>query len=309
MCERGTILVNFEYYKIFYFVAKNRNMTRAAEQLYMTQPAITKTIQKLESELGKKLFIRSQKGVELTEDAEALFERIAPACEQILEVENQAGKDAGDGIDVLRISTTDLVMERFLMDVIVRFQQKHPKLSISTDRTSIEQKLQNLHNALCDIIIDFDSLLYGEKTVEMEMEVLETLQDGAFVSEKFQELIGKELTLDDLQGHTLILPSNDSGIKVFYENLLNLSGAKLNLTYASGHTLRLKYAKMGLGILIAPPEAVQAQLSQKILFPLHLKQPLMRRNIVMITAPRENKPSIIKEFWNEMICYFKEESL
>ena len=74
--------LNFEYYKVFYYVSKYGSLTRAANVLMTSQPAVTRTIHNLESELGCRLFIRSKKGVELTPEGRVFYEYISAACAQ-----------------------------------------------------------------------------------------------------------------------------------------------------------------------------------------------------------------------------------
>lgn len=76
---------NFEHYKIFYYVAKYKNLTRAANALVTSQPSVTYCMQNLESVLGCKLFIRSRKGVTLTSEGELLYSYVAPACQQLIQ--------------------------------------------------------------------------------------------------------------------------------------------------------------------------------------------------------------------------------
>ena len=81
--------VSFDYYKIFYYVAKYRNITTAAKALFLSQPTVSKYIQSLEEALGCALFVRSKKGVSLTPEAELLYPHIAQACELILQAEEE----------------------------------------------------------------------------------------------------------------------------------------------------------------------------------------------------------------------------
>ena len=66
--------MNAEYYRVFLTVGRVRSITRAAEELFTSQPAITRTIKNLENELGTKLFIRSKRGVELTREGQILYD-------------------------------------------------------------------------------------------------------------------------------------------------------------------------------------------------------------------------------------------
>ena len=81
--------MNFEYYKIFYYVAKNKNVTKAAAELYSSQPAITRALQNMEAELGVKLIIRKKTGVELTRDGENLFNYAEVAVRQLTKAETE----------------------------------------------------------------------------------------------------------------------------------------------------------------------------------------------------------------------------
>ena len=76
--------MNYEYYKIFYHVAKHKNSTKAATELYSSQPAVTRALQNMEGELGCKLFIRKKTGVELTREGENLYKYAQVAFQQLL---------------------------------------------------------------------------------------------------------------------------------------------------------------------------------------------------------------------------------
>ena len=90
--------VNFEYYKIFYYVAKYKSITQAASLLYSSQPSISRMIKILEQELGCTLFIRTRKGVALTPEGEELFDHVAPACEELF-----VGKNCSPALTAFRV--------------------------------------------------------------------------------------------------------------------------------------------------------------------------------------------------------------
>ncbi len=85
--------INFEYYKIFYVVAKNKNITKGAEELNITQPAISRVIKALEDQIGYKLFIREKKGVILTREGEKLFNTINSSISKLIEADNEIKYD------------------------------------------------------------------------------------------------------------------------------------------------------------------------------------------------------------------------
>ena len=84
--------MNYEYYKIFYYVGKHKNITRAAADLFSSQPAVTRAIQNLEAELGCRLFVRTKNGVEFTHDGGKLYEYISAAHSQIVKGEEEISR-------------------------------------------------------------------------------------------------------------------------------------------------------------------------------------------------------------------------
>ena len=84
--------INFELYKTFYSVAKNKNITKAAHELMISQPAVSKSIKTLEEQVGCSLFIRNKYGVSLTEEGETFYKNIKPAIEMIEHAEETFAK-------------------------------------------------------------------------------------------------------------------------------------------------------------------------------------------------------------------------
>lgn len=122
--------INYDYYRIFYHVAKYRSFTQAANALMNSQPNITRAIKNLEQELGCTLFIRTNRLVKLTPEGEALFRHVSVAFDQL-----QAGEEEitrGKGLDggVLRIAATEVALRAFLLPVLAQFRTRHPGVRI-----------------------------------------------------------------------------------------------------------------------------------------------------------------------------------
>ena len=116
--------IDLELYKVFYAVAKNKHMTRASEELHISQPAISQSIKKLEEQLGGTLFLRSNKGMELTEEGKMFFEYVKGALELIKNAENDftSYKDLTKGEIKIGCSTT--LTKLLLLDTINEFHKK-----------------------------------------------------------------------------------------------------------------------------------------------------------------------------------------
>ena len=115
------MIANLEYYKTFYTVAKVKSMTKASEELMVSQPAISKSIRMLEAQLGGTLFNRSNKGLELTEEGQMLFDKIRPALDSIrnAEVSFQEYKELNTGI--IKIGISSVLTKCLLVDLLSNF--------------------------------------------------------------------------------------------------------------------------------------------------------------------------------------------
>lgn len=118
--------ISYEAYRVFYYTAKTRSFTQAANALGNSQPNITRIIKNLERELGCTLFLRNNRHVELTAEGETLYRHVSAAFEQL-----QAGEEAllrGGGLDggILRIAATEIALHVFLLPVLSRFRGATP---------------------------------------------------------------------------------------------------------------------------------------------------------------------------------------
>ena len=122
--------ISYEAYRVFYYTAKTRSFTQAANALGNSQPNITRIIKNLERELGCTLFLRNNRHVELTAEGETLYRHVSAAFEQL-----QAGEEAllrGGGLDggILRIAATEIALHVFLLPVLSQFRGRYPGVHI-----------------------------------------------------------------------------------------------------------------------------------------------------------------------------------
>ena len=97
--------INLEYYKIFYYTAKQKSVTLAAEKLSISQPAVSQAIKHLEKDLGCALFVRTAKGVRLTKEGEMLFSYVERGCEAILSGEKRRGRHVAGNVPAVDFGT------------------------------------------------------------------------------------------------------------------------------------------------------------------------------------------------------------
>ena len=145
--------IDFELYRIFYTVANNGNITKAAEELMISQPAISKSIKNLEEQLGGQLFVRTKRGVFLTEEGREFYNYIKQAMEYIHRAENKFTDLMNLEEGNIRIGISTTLVKEFLLPYLEEFHSTYPNITIEiiTDLASV--LIPKLRNGLIDIII------------------------------------------------------------------------------------------------------------------------------------------------------------
>lgn len=131
--------INFEYYKIFYFVAKYGNITKAADALGSSQPNVTRAIKLLEAQLNCRLLIREARGVSLTEAGELLYSHVEIAYRHLVNAQEELCRQDTKSGGTVEIGATDTALHLFLFDTLHDFKQNYPAIRIKIhNHTTLE---------------------------------------------------------------------------------------------------------------------------------------------------------------------------
>lgn len=270
--------INFELYRIFYVVANHSNITKASEELNISQPAISKSIKSLEEQLGGKLFIRTKKGVILTEEGKEFYKYIKHAIEYINNAENKITDLINLECGCIKIGINTTLTKEFLLPYLEKFNTLFPKIDIQiiTDLTS--NLMQKLRNGLIDIVIfNINDKEYGN---EIEIIKCRKITDCFVVNNKYKDLINKELSLSDLNNYPLILQAKGSNTRWFLDKL----GQDNNIIFKphielTSYSLVSCFAKIGLGIGYVTKDYIKNELDNKELYELKIKEKIPSRYI------------------------------
>ena len=142
---------NLSLYRIFYTVARAGNISRAADELFISQPAVSKAIQKLEQAVGAPLFVRSSRGARLTEDGELLFSHVRSALQTLESAENQLRLRHELGMSQLRIGVSSTLCKYVLLPSLKDFVKLHPHLRVTIACQSTNHTLQMLEEGELDL--------------------------------------------------------------------------------------------------------------------------------------------------------------
>lgn len=216
---------NLNLYKVFYTVAKFGNLTRAAEQLMISQPAISKDIKTLEDQLGVNLIERTNNGVFLTEVGEAIYSKVENALEELTIVEDVISQHLNMEKGILKIGVSEVILDEYLMPYIQEFNEKFPNISLKiyTYNTDLIKKYQL---GLVDIIFkNMPSDLTPDNCI---IEEVRTLTNCFVASEKYSEYKNKKLSNKDLERLPLLLLNKGTVNRERLDNYCYNNNIKLN---------------------------------------------------------------------------------
>lgn len=245
--------INFELYRIFYEVATIGNITKASQKLMISQPAVTKQIKALENQLGGELFIRTKRGVILTDNGKEIYNHIKQGmhCFEAAELQFSNLKKLETGIVRIGISTT--LCRIFLLKYLEEFHKKYPNITIQifTDPSKVMRNM--LKDGTIDILIAKDADIEDD---DLKLEKVGTLHQ-CFISSKdhYTELKDRIIPLQELDKYPLLLPKTPSTTRKIVNDFCKLHSIKLTskLEVASANLLE-DFVRIGLGVGLVTKE-------------------------------------------------------
>ncbi|PXX51428.1 DNA-binding transcriptional LysR family regulator [Hungatella effluvii] len=269
---------NLSQYKIFYEVAKAGNISKAAKELYISQPAISKSISKLEDSLGVSLFTRNSRGVQLTSEGELLFHHTESAFEALSHGENELKRIKDFNIGHLRIGVSNTLCKYILLPYLKGFIEKYPHVKITIESQSTTHTIAMLEQQH----IDLGLIAEPSSRKPLIFVPVMNIQD-IFVSTKpyLDNLYLREGRNTDIfqTGNILLLDRNNMTRKYIDEYLSEHQIVPGQVLEVNTMDILIEFAKIGLGIGCVIREFVQEELDKKTLVTIPMKWPIKKRTI------------------------------
>lgn len=236
--------VNLELYRIFYVVAKNKHMTKASEELHISQPAISQSIKKLEDQLGGTLFLRSNKGMELTEEGKMFYDYVKGALELISNAENEftSFKDLSKGEIKIGCSTT--LTKLVLLDALKNFHFDFPNINVDITNDLTSKLINDLKLGKLDFVIFNESNI---KETNLDLKKVKELKQGFVYNPIFYK--DEINNFEDLNNYPLILQKEESNSRKLLDYIALQNNVKLipKMEVVS-QELITEFVNIGLGI-------------------------------------------------------------
>ena len=290
--------INFEYYKIFYNVAKNKNITKTANELMISQPAISKSIKNLEEQIGCSLFTRNKNGVILTEEGKSLYNEIKNAIEIIKNAEQKVNEMINLDCGILNIGISNTLTRNYLLPFIKQFNETYPKVTIKIHTEPSFELINKARKGLVDFIIL--NLPYNIPN-DFEKTNLVEIHDCFVANQKFNELKNKTISFEELNKYPLILLAQGSNGRYFLDEYCNKIGINLSPKFElASYSLVTEFIKSGIGIGLLTKEFIKEELNNGELFEIKIKPDINTnpRNIGVIYLSQKPLSHCTEKFLN-----------
>lgn len=243
--------INYELYKVFFYVAKTLSFSEASKKLFISQSAVSQSIKALEKKLNQTLFVRSTKRVKLTPEGELLFKHIEPAINLIIRGENQIMDANALNGGQLRIGASDTICRYFLVPYLKEFHEHFPNVHIKVTNATSSQCVDLLENEVVDFIVTnapnprINAIRNVHKVCDFH--------DVFIANNTFAHLKNKRLELEELLGYPILMLNKISMTSEFLHGLFQQHHLDLVPEIElSSNDLLIDLARIGLGLAFIP---------------------------------------------------------
>lgn len=288
-------MINLELYRVFYTVAKCGSLTKAAQELFISQPAVSQSIKQLEGQLGVSLFNRTHRGMELSAaGGKLIFKQVEDALKLLDEAENALSQIRTTPTGTIRIGATDSIFYHFLADKIAEYNIKYPAVRFELISSPSPYTINQLKEGKCDIAFvnlpmeDDDVKFYG---------TVSHLSDIFVAGGRYCDLKNEPLPIKRLLDLPVIMIEENTvsrrALSLFLDNL----GVRLHPDIeVANWDLMIKLAIKGMGVGCIPREYCKKELEDGTLFELHVTPSLPVRGVGIALAKNVQLSFAMKEF-------------
>ena len=269
--------INYELYKVFYYVASSLSFSEASKKLYISQSAVSQSVKTLEKKLGQSLFIRSTKKVQLTPAGSLLLKHIEPAMNLIARGESQLLDSGTLGLGQLHIGASDTICRYFLVPYLEEFHKKFPNVPIKVTNATSVQCVELLDQRKVDLIVtNYPNTHLNHDYIQ---KTIANFHDVFVANPTHFDLQDKEISFEELKQYPIMMLSRQSTTSEFLHNLFIQHQLELVPEIElNSNDLLIDLARIGLGIAFIPDYCLEKNPND--LFTLKTKEKMPTRQMV-----------------------------
>ena len=276
--------INLEYYRVFYYVAKRGGITLAAEALSITQPAVSQAIRHLEKALGTELFVRTGKGVRLTQTGQTLYSYVRRGYEEIQAGERKLREMMDAETGEIRIGASDMTLRFYLLPILQRFHEAYPGIHLAVTNGPSPETMKYLAEGSID---------FGLVTAPMTkkggfgLTQVKTVQDIFVAGSRFAQLQGKKLEWKQLEQLPVVCLEKGTSTRSYVDGFLKEQNVAVQpeIELATSDII-VQFALKNLGVACVVKDFAEEYLERGELFELEFDQPIPERPMYLAVNKR-----------------------
>lgn len=281
--------VNLEYYRVFYYVAQTGSLSRAAEQLSVSQPAVSQSLRQLENTLGTSLFTRTSRGVKLTKEGELLFSYVRRGYENIETGEKKLRQMLNLDIGELHIGASDMTLRFYLLPYLEKFHEKHPNIKVSVTNAPTPETLGYLENETIDFGVVSGPL---PEMPQVEAIKVREIQDTFVAARRFIQYRNRTLDLHDLEKLPLISLEGKTSSRSYIDSFMAKNGVTIRPEFELATSdMIVQFALRNLGVGCVVRDFAAQFLESGQLFELRFNKYIPQRNFYVTVNRNASLPA------------------
>lgn len=296
-----TMNINYEYYRIFYYVAKYQNLTQAAEALHNNQPNVSRTIKLLEHEMGCSLLIRSNRGISLTPEGEKLYFHVKAAIEQIQSAEDEIIKFTNMQKGKVTIGASETALRILVLPVLSIFKKKYPEVRIRILNHLTTQAIESVKKGIVDFSVVTTPAIIEKPLMSYPLMKFKDILIGGPSYASYEHTI---FTLKEVASYPLVCLGEGTMSYQFYKSFYRTNNVDLKPELEAATTDQiLPMIENDLGIGYIPDVYAKDALKKKEVYQLHLAEEIPEREICFVENIRQPLSIAAKELKSLLMKY------
>lgn len=275
---------NLEYYKVFYYTAKCGSLTRAAQELAISQPAVSQALKQLERGLGVELFYRAAKGVRLTAEGELLFSYVEKGYEQmelgVQKVRQMQNMELGE----IRIGASDMTLQFYLLPFLEKFHEKYPEIKIIVTNAPTPQTLETLRAGMIDFCIV--SSPFGEMR-DLEVLPVREIEDVFVAGRRFTSYKNRTLDFQKLEQLPLICLEKNTSTRRYMDEFMAQNNVRIQPEFELATSdMIVQFVRRNLGVGCVVKDFAKDYVESGLLFELRFNKIIPKRQFCVVRNTR-----------------------
>lgn len=302
---------SFDLYKIFYYVGKYKNITHAASALFLSQSTVSRSVQSLESELGCRLFYRTQYGVAFTAEGEVLFSHISKACDQIFMGEDRVLQMQQLASGSVKVSVSDFTFDRFVLPVMQRFHSEFPSVKleiVSSGFNDSEAVLSSLASGKVDCACSAAIFPDGSES-RAEIKSVASFSDIVVANSRFSELRFGSYRFSDLSSYSFAALSGYSPYMSYLDRIMLEHSVGVNPEFiVDSMSMLMSTVRSCPCLAIVPSPFINEIIGSSGIFEVKMSERTMKHSISLLSSNAAPQSSARDTFLRMLKKYISAES-